>query len=288
MPTIDVIAERTHRQGGLVNYTHPAQRLDDPYDSPYAAKGLPVYAALGVIDSMDVMNYNDAESSALFHRLLNCGIHLSASAGTDCFLNKVYAQMPGTERVYVQTNGPLTYAKWIEGLRAGRSFASSMPIVTLTADGKGLGETIALGNAGEVRVKASARCQHPLDKVDVLFNGKVVAQAELADGGRKASLDRAIKIDRPGWIALRATGPGVKEDIKNRQIFAHTSPIYITVGGKSAASVEDARFFVKWVDRLWDDVQARDRIPGAKNKEAVEAEIRKARAFYQAIVDRGE
>jgi hypothetical protein len=287
IPTIEAIAERTHRQGGLVNYTHPASRLEDLYDAPYTAKGLPVYAALGVVDSMDIMNWNDQASTALYHKLLNCGIRLSASAGTDCFLNRVNSQLPGTERVYVQTGGPLTYAKWIDGLRAGRSFATNMPIVALTVDGKSLGDTVALAAPAEARVKASAHCQHPLDKVDVLYNGKVVAMAGLAEGGRRGTLDQGIKIDRSGWIALRATGPGVRDDVKNAQIYAHTSPVYVIVAGKPAGSVEDAQYFLKWLDRLWDDVQARDRIPGDRAKAAVEEEIRRARQVYQAIVKRG-
>src|SRR5262249_872850 len=79
IPTIRAIAARTHRQGGLVNYTHPASQLNDLYAAPYTAKGLPVYAALGVVDSMDVMNLFDHASTALYHKLLNCGFRISAS-----------------------------------------------------------------------------------------------------------------------------------------------------------------------------------------------------------------
>jgi hypothetical protein len=67
---------------------------------------------------------------------------LTAYAGTDCFLNRVKAwNVPGGDRVYVKVDGPLTYAAWIDALRAGRSFVSNGPVVELTVDGKGLGET---------------------------------------------------------------------------------------------------------------------------------------------------
>jgi hypothetical protein len=286
IPTMRAIAERTHRQGGLVNYTHPAQRLDDPYDSPYAAKGLPVYAALGVIDSMDIMNWFDDASTAVYHRLLNCGFRIAGSAGTDCFLNHISCYLPGTERVYVQTGGPLTYPKWIDGLRAGRSFASNMPMVALTVNGKALGAVVELEEAGEVRVQASAHCQHPLAKLDAFYNGKVVATGVLAVDRRSATVDRKIKVDRSGWIAVRATGPGVRDDVKNAQLYAHTSPVYVTVAGKPAGSVEDAKYFLRWIDRLWDDVRARARIPGAKAEKEVEDEIEKASAVYRKILER--
>ena len=57
------IADRTHWQTGLVNYTHPASRIDDLYKGAYAAKGLPIYAALGKIDTMDIAGSGDQASS---------------------------------------------------------------------------------------------------------------------------------------------------------------------------------------------------------------------------------
>jgi len=89
------ISWKTRRQGGLVNYTHPASLVDDLYRGAYSAKGLPIYAALGKIDTMDVVGSGDRASSALYHRLLNCGFRLAASAGTDCFLNRIRGWLPG-------------------------------------------------------------------------------------------------------------------------------------------------------------------------------------------------
>src|SRR5262249_6362408 len=116
--------------------------------------------------------------------------------------------------------------------------------------------------------------------------GKVVATGELATDRRSATVDRKIKVERSGWIALRATGPGVRDDVKNAQLYAHTSPVYLTVAGKPAGSVEDAKYFLRWIDRLWDDVQARDRIPGATAEKEVKDEIEKARAVYRKILSR--
>jgi WD40-like Beta Propeller Repeat len=65
LPTNAGIADRTHRQGGLVNYTHPSNRIDDLYRGAYTAKGLPVDLALGKIDTMDVMGGNEQAGSAL-------------------------------------------------------------------------------------------------------------------------------------------------------------------------------------------------------------------------------
>ena len=87
-------ADRTHRQGGLVNYTHAAYEPKDPYLGAYTAKGLPVDVALGKIDTMD-LNNGYVAAVPLWYRLLNCGFRLPPSAGTDCFLNRVMSRLPG-------------------------------------------------------------------------------------------------------------------------------------------------------------------------------------------------
>jgi hypothetical protein len=285
IPSMSEISWKTRRQGGLVNYTHPASLPTDLYKGPYAAKGLPIYAALGKIDTMDVMGSGDRASSALYHRLLNCGLRLSASAGTDCFLNRIRSWLPGAERAYVKVDGPFTYDKWIDGLRAGQSFVSNGPMVELTVDGQGIGSTLELAGAREVKVKARAQSQFPLDRVEILVNGQVARTIPLARDGLQAEAEQSVKLDRSGWIALRTAGPAVPF-VEGEWVYAHTSPVYVTVGGQPAGEAEDARYFLAWIDRHWDLVQERDRFPDEASKAAIQAEIAAARQMYQKIIDR--
>jgi hypothetical protein len=287
IPSMSEIAWKTHRQGGLVNYTHPASLVTDLYRGAYAAKGLPIYAALGQIDTIDVMGSGDLASSALYHRLLNCGFRLAASAGTDCFLNRTRSWLPGGERAYVKVDGPFSYEKWIAGLRAGRSFVTNGPMLELAVDGKSIGEELKLPAAAEVRVRAAASSQFLLDRVEVLYNGKVIATAAPAQGALTAELDQRLRLDRSGWVALRASGPAVA-DVKGEKVYAHTSPVYVVVAGRQAGSAEDARFFLDWIDRLWETVQQRDRFPDERSKAAVQAEVDQARQVYRKMIDRGE
>src|SRR4030095_2680293 len=77
VPTNADIAERTRAQGGAVSYTHPTANSGDPYDpSAYSGKGLPVDAALGRVDTVDVMGGGYAGSLPLWYALLNCGFHI--------------------------------------------------------------------------------------------------------------------------------------------------------------------------------------------------------------------
>src|SRR6185295_2170895 len=80
VPTNGDIADRTRAQEGTVSYTHPASNPESPYDGAYAAKGLPVDAALGRIDTLDVMGSGYDASVRLWYRLLNCGLRIPAAA----------------------------------------------------------------------------------------------------------------------------------------------------------------------------------------------------------------
>jgi hypothetical protein len=235
---------------------------------------------------MDVMGINEQAGAALYHRLLNCGFRLTASAGTDCFLNQVNAYgVPGIGRVYVKVDGPFTYARWIDGLRAGRSFVTNGPILELTVDGKGLAETLELRAPGEMKIKASASSQYPLTRVELLHNGKVIASATPAKDTLTTELAQSVKIDKSGWLALRAAGPP-QFDVRGDPLMAHTSPIYVMVGGKPASSAEDARYFLEWIDKLDTAIRERDRLPDEAAKTEVAAQLAQARAVYKRIIAR--
>ena len=286
IPTNSDVADRAHLQNGLVNYTHVAQRPDDPYQNPYTGKGIPIDVALGKIDTLDI-NASYAETVPLWYRLLNCGFHLPASAGTDCFLNRIRSRLPGGDRVYVQAENDFSYEKWIAGLRAGKSFVSNGPMLELAVAGKGIGDTIQLPQAGEVKIEANATAQFPLDKVEVVFNGSVIATGKLNDDQLGATIAKRIKLDRSGWLALRASGPGHPDHPVGGQ-YAHTSPIYVQVGHDPAGSKEDAQYFLKWIDRLSLAVRVRDRIPSRELRERVRSQFERARAVYSKIARQAE
>jgi hypothetical protein len=211
IPSMTEIAWKTHRQGGMVNYTHPASLVNDLYRGAYSAKGLPLYAALGKIDTMDIMSSGVPASTALYHRLLNCGFRLAASAGTDCFLNRLRGVLPGSARAYVKIDGPFTYEQWIANLRAGRSFVTNGPLLDFSVNGKMIGAVLQLPSAEEVAVRGTISSRDPLDRVEVLYNGEVLASAIPATGARTTTVDQQVRIARSGWLLLRASGPAGAE-----------------------------------------------------------------------------
>ena len=286
VPTNSDVAERTHWQNGLVNYTHVAQNPDDPYVNPYTGKGIPVDVALGNIDSLD-LNASYQGTTVLWYRLLNCGFRLPASAGTDCFLNRIRSRLPGGDRVYVHVNQRFSYQNWIDGLRAGRSFVTNGPMLELTADGKQIGETIKLQRPAEIRLSATARSLFPMERAEVVFNGQVIASCKLNVEKTKAVLDASVKLQKSGWLGLRAAGPGHADLPLGRQD-AHTSPIYVEVGGEPAGSSKDAQAFLKWIDRLELALRVRDRFPSDEQQRHVQSQLDAARRVYVEIAERSE
>lgn len=286
VPTNSDIADRTHLQRGLVNYTHGAQNANDPYLGAYTGKSIPMDVALGKIDTMD-LNASYAGTIPLWYRLLNCGFRVSPSAGTDVFLNKISSRLPGADRAYVRIDGDFSYAAWIDGLKAGRSFISSGPMLEFQVDGHGSGDVVQFASPRKVRISGQATSQFPLDKVEVVYNGRVVVQGKLADGQLSGDASAEIEIPKSGWVSLRASGP-IHPDHSGGPLEAHAGPVYVEVDGKPAASREDAEYFLQWIDRLSVFLRQRDRVPSLELKQHVERQLEAARSVYLDIAKRAE
>jgi TolB protein len=275
------VADLTRDEGGLFNYAHPVQSLDDPYVGAYTAKALPMDVALGKVDSMDVMGTNYVANLPVWYRLMNCGFRIPASAGTDCFLNRIASRLPGADRVYVRIDGSFSYEKWIEGLKAGRTFVTNGPILELDAEGVGPGETSRVLPGGRLRIRGRATSQYPLERLELIRDGRVVAEAKASGDRLSVVIETALPVERSGWVALRASGPP-HPDQPDGSVFAHTGAIRIEVPGRPVDARDDAAYFLAWIDRLAADVRARDRIP-PRVRPHVEAQIAKARAVFETM-----
>jgi hypothetical protein len=275
------IADRTHWQKGVVNYTHVSQS-EDWSKTPYAAKALPIDAALGKVDTLDINN-TWAASVPLWYRLLNCGFRIPATAGTDVFLNRVGSNLPGGDRVYVHAGAALDYAEWIDGLKAGRSFVTNGPMLTFTVNGSEPGRVLKLDEKPKVRVKATARSQFPLTKAELVHNGRVIATLPLAADKLSAELDQEVVLEGGGWLAFRADGPGTV-DTALSTLNAHTNPVYVEAGGVGYRSAAEARAFLKWIDQFELALRSRDRFPTAKLREQALEQLQAAREVYAKII----
>jgi hypothetical protein len=212
--------------------------------------------ALNVFDGARQGTYEER-----YYRFLNVGLRLPISTGTDWFLydlSRVYARVP--ER--------LTVKSWLEALRAGRCSATNGPLLTLTVDGQEVGDVLKLDKPRTVRIEATGLGRHDFERLQLVQNGKVVQSqaAEKKDGGYAARLERKATIDEPTWFAVRIDAQAKNEF--GRQLFAHSSPVYVDLAGKRAFEVESARGLQKELEEAREAIRKRGHFstPGARDK----------------------
>ena len=272
---LDAMRE-THRQGGLVNWAHlrPAQ-LEFPVDMVF-----------GEIDTADILTHTRLpQTLKLWYHLLNCGFRLPATAGTD----RIGPEEPvGHQRVYVKLDGPLTYPAWMEGLRQGRSFVTNGPMVSLSVNGRGPGETLTLDKRKVLRIQARARSLRPFERLEIVVNGKVAAGVPAQDEGRRAELSLDYPADRSLWIAARCMGGSPEEtSIWTHPLFAHANPVYIDFPGRDLAEPESGCYLLDFLKPLEKWAREESWFENQQRKDEALATIRKGMDFYRRLCKGG-
>jgi len=248
------VADLAHAQGALVGYVHPFDTKPDPADTtaPLSYE-LPVDVALGKVDYLELMGYSDhLITSEIWYRLLNCGFRLPAAAGTDAFPN--FASLrgpPGLVRVFVHSGAKLDHHRWLAGLKAGRTFVSNAPLLAFSLAGHAIGDELRL-SAGSHLLTARVRLRSnvSVDHLEIIGNGKVVATIPLRGDRTTASASVSIPVSTSGWYVLRAYSDRAELPVLDLYPFASTSSIYVRVGDQPLRSVDDATFFVRWIERV--------------------------------------
>ena len=144
-----------------------------------------------------------------------------------------------------------------------------------------LGRAITLGSGGQLEAKVDLKSIAPVDHLEIVSNGDVVASFPLAGDRTSASASRPIKIARSGWYTLRAYSDRSRHPVLDIYPFASTSPIYVSVGGAPVRSKADADYFLAWIDRLDAAARAHTGWNGEEEKIAVLASLEKARDVYR-------
>ena len=221
-PDFMMLAEWAHenkRKGGVVIRPHYpfCGHTEDP---------VPILK--GLVDALEIRGLRGGDfSTQEWYRYLNCGYRVAVVGGTD----KMGAYCPlGWMRTYaaLDPQRPFNYRNWAKAVRAGRTFSTNGPLIDITVDGRGMGETIEVpASGGTLEVQAHGHSVWPLGKIEIVHNGRVVA-AERASGGAPAlKVKAAVKVRGSGWIAARCSGHARHPA---GHIAAHTSPVYVKCG----------------------------------------------------------
>jgi hypothetical protein len=66
-------------------------------------------------------------------------------------------------------------------------------------------------------------------------------------------------------------------------VYAHTSPVYLVKGDRKPSSPEDARYFVRWTERVIQMLEESDAFDTAEQKREVIELWRKGHAVYAGL-----
>jgi hypothetical protein len=81
----------------------------------------------------------------------------------------------GHNRVYVHVDGELSYEKWWDGLRAGRSFVSNGPLLRVKANGQWPGHVFRAASGAGLSIDFGVQLdgRDPINRIDILRNGRI-------------------------------------------------------------------------------------------------------------------
>jgi hypothetical protein len=79
---------------------------------------------------------------------------------------------------------------------------------------------------------------------------------------------------------LRASTDGARAPILDDYVYATTSPIYVSIGGRPPRSPADARYFAAWIDRVEEATAAYPDWNSAAERSLVLERLAKARAVF--------
>lgn len=290
-PLTAALCKEARHRGAFIDFEKPVWR------------DTPVCAALGLVDSIGIVHNHfhprgflglriiekaivpppkiamtprecALYSLDLYYHLLNCGLKIPVSGGS---ASGVMPSPVGFNRTYVLLEEPFTAESWLEGLRAGRSFATNGPVLLLALEGIRPGAEVELGASRKrLRVRCSAQSRTPtLERVEIVHNGKVIASKTGTGGLDEIVLDEEVELG-PGWIAARCF-----EEMTETQIFAATSPVYLRHASDKGIVAESARYYADFVGTLIAQAEEERRFPVGEERAKVIETLEKARGFYE-------
>ena len=289
-PTWDLpILKWAHEQGAVVGFAHSGWGLQVA-DDKIPSFQMPGFDGIGaneyIVDvtqpnAVDFLSIGDTplvwELSTWYHTL-NVGFRTRIVGETDfpCITDA----RVGQARSYVKLDGTLSYAAWLSGLKAGRSYVSDgrTHLMDFAVNGVEVGthdSEVTLPSPGKVHatVRLAALLEafpdqsmksRPYDQkpywtlerarigdsneigVELVVNGSAVARKQVVADGSVRDVAFDVLIEKSSWVALRVLAA------------AHTNPIFVTVAGKPIrASNASAEWALTAVHQCWSQKSAR-------------------------------
>lgn len=213
-----------------------------------------------------------------WYALLNCGFRLSPTAGT---ASGVHPVPLGFSRVYVHTGKAFDLEQWLAGLKAGRSFVTTGPLLFAEINRELPGKTFRLSKDQEnvVEITVESLSTQAEVQLELLRNGEVIEshkeQGERTpEGAFRTTLRKSLRISESCWVAVRSIEP----QLDGRKRFAHTGAWFFSVDDAPIRPRRDqVEYFVQLLDA---EIERNRAIIDAKAL----AEFKQARDAFRALL----
>jgi hypothetical protein len=225
----------------------------------------------GMVDFISAVDTPYVWELNIWYHTLNVGFRTRIAGETD--FPCIYDGRVGIGRTYAKLSGDLSYAAWLDSLKAGKSYVSDgkTHLMDFHVNGVEVGASkdIGLTAPGTVKVTLKAAAYLPVNPneeirgrpydqqpywdverarisntrdvpVEVVVNGKVVAKKNIAADGKVNDLEFDVQVTESSWIAARILPA------------AHTNPIFALLDGKPVrASKKSAEWCLDAVNQCW-------------------------------------
>jgi hypothetical protein len=267
-PLIDA-CDGAHEQGGVVLWCHNAEGMEAP-----------IAAALGRLDGINLFDpyWRDPDYD-VWYRLLNCGLRLPCSTGSDWFVCS-------SNRVYSDVGPTFSYQGWLDALRAGRTFITDGPVLRLRVAGHAPSSDVLdlAGSTGSVEVVVEWEAAQPIDRIEIIRDGAVAAAYENADLMTNGRFATSVDAANAGWIAARCWGR--RRTSYGHPLWAHTSPVYLQARPGAAIVRAAAADFESGIDRAREWISTRGRFDATSQRDRLLQLYAEGRAVFESLARR--
>ena len=307
-PTWDLpILQWGKKQGAVVGFAHSGWGLEvqstdlpnyelPPFDGIGANEYIVDVTYPNTVDFISAVDTPSVSELNIWYHTLNVGFRTRISGETD--FPCIYDQRVGIGRNYAKVDGKLTYAAWIDGLRAGRSYVSDgkSHLMDFKVNGSEVGSEIKLsgGQNAHIEVNVAARLDPQPNEfirrlslmekpywdiertrvgetrdvpVELVINGITRERKLVTADGEMRPITFDVPIEKSSWIAVRILPS------------SHTNPIFVIVDGKPIrASRRSGEWCLAAVSQCWSQKQV---AISASEKETARKAYDHAREVYQ-------
>ncbi len=258
--------DRVHELGGISGFAHQGMSF-------HGYRGMTVNVLAGKLDFLELAQFcvpNGPIHTEHYYRFLDLGFRLTALAGSDfpwCGRGgagdpKRFSQI-GDARFYTYVGEDFSFDNWLSAVKAGRTFATTGPVVELTVNGKLPGDSVDVPSGATLQISAHAfgdGSRIGLTELEIVGHGETLRRAT-GQGEEQLSVELQLPVRQGIWIAARAAaGPG---------FVAHTTPVYVSVDGGGFHNPKTLETNLERCERDLADLEREIRNPGQRlNSEA--------------------